>query len=171
MISVLFLFFGDTAMIFEWIDYIAEYAALIDSWLDDTAIEMTAIDEGWDSYWNAVLIDALNYPGCVDYCKMVFTDGKPIAVVAFGYYRGDVTISEIIISPEMRSKGYGTEILKELVCLSRIWFPEPISRYRAIVFAQNIASQKAFHNAGFQKQMLPDGVTFEYVRLEPNASC
>ena len=52
-------------MHFEWIDYIAEYAVLIDSWLDDTAIEMTGIDEGWDSYWNAVLLDALNYPGCV----------------------------------------------------------------------------------------------------------
>ena len=116
-------------------------------------------------------IDALNYPGCVDYCKMVFWEGKSIAVVAFGYYRSDVTISEIIISPEMRSKGYGTEILKELVCLPRIWFPEPISRFSAIVFAQNIASQKAFQNAGFQKQMLPDGVTFEYVRLEPNPSC
>ena len=158
-------------MIFEWIDYTAEYGTLIDSWLDASAIEMTAIDEGWDSYWNAALLDALHYPGCVDYCKMVFTDGKPIAVVAFGYYRGDVTISEIIISPEMRSKGYGSKILKELILLSRIWFPDPISRFSAIVFAQNIASQTAFHNAGFQKQMLPDGVTFEYVRLEPNPSC
>lgn len=158
-------------MLFEWIDYIAKYAALIDSWLDDSAIEMTGIDECWDNYWNAVLIDALNYPGCLDYCKMVFTDGKPIAVVAFGYYRGDVTISEIIISPEMRSKGYGSKILKELILLSRIWFSDSISRFSAIVFAQNIASQKAFQNAGFQKQMLPDGVTFEYVRLDPNPSC
>ena len=170
MISVLFLFFGDTAMIFEWIDYISEYAPLIDSWLDDAVIEMTGIDEGWDNYRNAVLIDALNYPGCIDYCKISFQEGKPIAVVAFGYYRGDVTISEIIISPEMRSKGYGSKILKELILLSRIWFPDPISHFSAIVFAQNIASQKAFQNAGFQKQMLPAGVTFEYVRLEPNPS-
>ena len=158
-------------MHFEWIDYIAEYAASIDSWLDDSAIEMTGIDEGWDNYWNAVLLDALNYPGCVDYCKIVFTEGKPIAVVTFGYYRGDVTISEIIILPGMRSKGYGSKILKELILLSRIWFPDPISRFNAIVFAQKFASQKAFQNAGFQKQMLSDGVTFEYVRLEPNASC
>lgn len=151
MISVLFLFFGDTAMIFEWIDYIAEYAPLIDSWLDDTAIEMTGIDEGWDSYWNAVLIDALNYPGCVDYCKMVFTDGKPIAVVAFGYYRGDVTISEIIISPEMRSKGYGSKILKELVCLSRIWFPDPISPFLCRCFCGEYCLSENFSKCWLSK--------------------
>ena len=42
-------------MLFEWIDYTAKYAALIDSWLNDSAIDMMGIDEGWDNYWNAVL--------------------------------------------------------------------------------------------------------------------
>ena len=66
--------------------------------------------------------------------------------------------------------GYGSEILTELILLSRIWFQGPISRFSAIVFARNIASQKAFQNAGFQKKMLSDGVTFECVLLEPNVS-
>ena len=157
-------------MIFDWMDYTAEHAVLIDSWMDYSAIDMTGIDEGWDSYWNAVLLDAVNFPGCVDCCKLVLKEGKPVGVVSFGYYRGDVTISEIIVDPEIRGMGYGSEILTELIQLSRIWFQGPISRFSAIVFARNIASQKAFQNAGFQKQMLSDGVTFECVRLEPNVS-
>lgn len=150
-------------MIFNWIDYIPEYSALIDSWLDPYAEKMTGIDEGWDSYWNAVLLDAVNFPGCVDCCKLVLKAGQPIAVVAFGYYQNDVTISEIIVAPEMRSKGYGSDIIKELIQLSRNWIPDPISRFSAIVFAQNVSSQKAFQNVGFQKKILPDSVTFEYV--------
>jgi RimJ/RimL family protein N-acetyltransferase len=156
-------------MIFHWIDNTPEYATLIDSWLDVTAVKMTGIDEGWDSYWNAVLLDAVNFPGCVDHCKIVLAEGQPVAVVAFGYYRNDVTISEIIVAPEMRAKGYGSRIIQELISLSRIWFPDPISRFSAIVFAQNIASQKVFQNAGFQKKILPDGFTFEYVLLASNA--
>ena len=150
-------------MLFNWIDYISAYSALIDSWLDPSAEKMTGIDEGWDSYWNAVLLDAVNFPGCVDFCKLVLKEGQPIAVVAFGYYQNDVTISEIIVAPEMRAKGYGSDIIKELIQLSSNWFPDPISRFSAIVFAQNVASQKAFQNVGFQKKILPDGVTFEYV--------
>ena len=37
-------------MKFTWIDYIPEHAALADSWLDETAVRETGLDEGWAEY-------------------------------------------------------------------------------------------------------------------------
>lgn len=136
-------------MEFEWTDYSTEDSKFIDLWLDDAAAAMTGIDQGWDGYWNAVIADAENYPGCKDFCKIVRENGVPVAVVAFGFYRGNATISEIVVDPLQRSKGYGARIIYELISHSDTWIDEEIVQFDAVVFPNNLPSQKAFQKAGF----------------------
>lgn len=150
-------------MILEWAEYDAGYGDLIDSWLDDFAVKMTGLDSGWNDYWNGVLLDSVNFPGCVDVCRIIQADGMPLAAVSFGYFSGEVTISEIIVAPGQRGNGIGTQILKELVLLSRDLFQAEIIRFCAVVFPDNTASQGAFEKAGFDKQLMPDGTCFQYV--------
>lgn len=135
---------------FQWVDYENKHAQLIDSWLDAEAVAMTGIDGGWDNYWLAVKTDAVNYPGCVDFCKVVYADSVPFAVVCFGVYQGEMTISEVVVASKCRGEGRGTQLIVELVKLARTqWFHE-LKRISSVIFPQNQASQKAFRNAGFQ---------------------
>lgn len=136
-------------MFFEWIDYTADAADLVDGWLDDSAVAMTGIDQGWDRYWKEVQADSVNYPGCRDFCKLVSLDGIPIAAVVFGCYRGDAVISEIVVDPSQRSKGYGWQIIRELVTHTDVWFGEKVDKFNAVIFPSNLPSQKAFIQAGF----------------------
>lgn len=149
-------------MEFLWVDYRSGDAELIDSWLDDTAVAMTGIDSGWEKYWQEVIADAVNYSGCEDRCKLVKRDGIPVAAIVFGCYRGVVTISEIVVAPFMRAKGFGTQIIRELVMNANCWFQDGIDQFRAVVFPDNLASKKAFQNAGFVANAATDGTVLEY---------
>lgn len=149
-------------MILEWRDYISADAELVDQWLDPDAAAMTGIDSGWDTYWNEVKADAVNYPGCRDFCKVVSISGVSVAAVVFGCYRGDAVISEIVVAPSHRAKGIGSRIIKELVTHCDVWFDEEIKQFCAIIFSQNVASQKAFQNAGFFMSRTHNESTFEY---------
>lgn len=136
-------------MKFIWMDYTAEYAALVDSWLDEQAVAMTGLDLGWDWYWQAVVADSVNYPGCKDFCKIICKDGLPFAAAVFGCYQGVATISEIVVRPEHRSKGLGTQVIGELVAYADMFLGEAVERFQAVIFPDNIPSQKAFQKAGF----------------------
>lgn len=148
-------------MVFNWVDYASQDASLVDGWLDETAISMTCIDSGWDQYWNEVITDSVNYPGCKDFCKLVKLNDVPIAAVVFGHYRGTVTISEILLEPSHRSKGYGSRIIRELIENSDTWFVERTELFRAVILVSNVASRKAFHKAGFTVDLAPDGSVYE----------
>lgn len=137
-------------MCFIWKDYTSEYAPFINSWLDTQAISMTGIDQGWNEYWDDVLEDAKNFSGSKEYGKIVYENDKPIAVIAFGYYRGVVTISEIIVDPLLRGQGRGSRIIIELIEHADELIGEKIDQYTAVIYPDNIASQKAFEKAGFR---------------------
>lgn len=136
-------------MYFEWVDYCFEDAVLVNSWLDPQTAAMTGLDQGWDEYWQAVLADAKNFPGCRDFCKIVRKNSLSIAVVAFGCYQGTAVISEIIVAPDLRSKGYGSEIIQELLTCSDILLGECNNKFTAVIFPDNLPSKKAFAKAGF----------------------
>ena len=136
-------------MEFTWTDYRAEDGALVDSWLDAAAVAMTGLDMGWDNYWNAVLADAVNFPGCKDVCKLVCENGVPVAVICFGCHEGIATVSELLVSPQCRGKGVGTRILRELIAHCDAWLGERPERITAVVFPENLASQSAFLKGGF----------------------
>lgn len=131
---------------FQWVDYESEYAPLVNSWLDDDAIAMTGLDMGWDHYWEAVKEDAANFPGCQDFCKVILQDGVPCAAVCYGIYQNAMTVSEIVVAPNIRGQGIGTRLLTELIEIAR---EADVNSLTAIVYPRNLASQRAFRNAGF----------------------
>lgn len=143
-------------MKFVWKDYNSEYAALIDSWLDEHAVAMTGLDQGWDEYRNAVVEDGKNYPGSRDLCKVVYNNGVPFAVVAYGYYKGVVTVSEVITDPMQRGKGLGSQAIAELIKYSETLVGDKIDRYTAVIYPNNAASQRAFEKAGFSFERVHD---------------
>lgn len=151
------------SMVFHWRDYVSADACLVDQWLDDTAVAMTGIDSGWDQYWNEVVADSANYPGCKDFCQIVSIRGVPVAAVVFGCYRGGAVISEILVAPSHRAKGVGTQIIKELIARADVWFAEEIKRFCAVIFRDNVASKKAFQNAGFVLGTPHDVAALEYI--------
>ena len=136
-------------MNFVWMDYRAEDASLVDSWLDDAAARKTGIEDGWDSCWRAVQADAVNFPGCRDFCKLVYQDGAAVASIVYGVYQGEAVVSEILVDPKRRGEGLGTAILRELVGnLPQLLVTDAV-RVTAVVFSDNMASQRAFLKAGF----------------------
>ncbi len=136
-------------MEFTWTDYSAEDGVLVDSWLDENAVAMTGLDMGWDVYWHAVLADAINFPGCKDRCKLVSENGVPIAAICFGCYEGIATVSELVVAPMCRGKGVGTRILRELIANCDAWLGERPAGFTAVIFSDNLPSQRAFEKAGF----------------------
>ena len=151
-------------MAFTWLDYRAEHGPLVDSWLDENAVAMTGLDMSWDDYWHAVLADGINFPGCKDACKLIYENGVPVAVICFGCYGGIVTISELLVSPACRGKGVGTRILQELVAHADDLLGERPTRFCAVIFPENLPSQRAFENAGFVFDSAhEDGTSWNYV--------
>ncbi len=136
-------------MKFTWLDYKTEHAALVDSWLDDTAVRMTGIEDGFDKEWRATLDEAKNFPGCRDFCKIVSENGVPFAAVKYGFYQNNVTVSVIIVDPAQRGKGKGSAALRELVINPNTLVGEKVDKFDAVIFPSNAASQKAFEKAGF----------------------
>lgn len=56
---------------------------------------------------------------------------------------------EVLIAPKKRGQGKGSKLLKELLnCKEIIGFT--IQKSEAVIYPSNIASQKAFENAGFK---------------------
>ena len=140
------------------------HGPLVDSWLDENAVAMTGLDMSWDDYWHAVQADAVNFPGCKDACKLIYENGVPVAVICFGCYGGIVTISELLVAPACRGKGVGTRILRELVTRADELLGEQPDRFCAVIYPENLPSQRAFENAGFVFDSAhEDGTSWNYV--------
>lgn len=151
---------------FQWYDYEYKHAQLVNSWLDEEAVTMTGIDDGWDAYWQAVKEDSVNFPGCEDFCKVIFDHAVPFAAVCFGIYHNVMTISEIIVAPEFRGQGRGSRLLAELVATARKHGNDTVDRVTAVVFPSNAASQRAFRKAGFYlEQKTDDGIDLIFTYL------
>ena len=77
---------------------------------------------------------------------------------------GRLTISEFIVSPEMRNQGHGTAILRELLRYTQEILGVSFQQAVAVIFPNNQASQRAFEKAGFIfESSHPDGDAWYYV--------
>lgn len=138
-------------------DYDRLEAKIVDSWLDDEAIRNTGLEDGFDEffeYWNGEC-------GSDFSAKIAEFDGKPVAVVTAAYDNGFVTIQEIIVAPDMRGRGIGTWAINELVEEAPSMYG-PIETYEAVVFFDNVPSQKAFEKAGFDKRLHENSDAYIY---------
>lgn len=151
-------------MHFKWIDYSPDNAAVVESWLDDTAKRNTGCDDGWADVVDYWMHEPDSIPGENFWCKVILDNGKPFASVAVGLWDGVFTVSEIVVNPEKRGQGYGSAALKELLTNGRTILGKDIETAKAVIYPDNIASQKAFERAGFTFESAhPDGDAWYYI--------
>ena len=129
----------------------------VESWLDDSAKKGTGMDSWFldYSYWisDGKLILNKDY-----WNKVIFQENIPVGAISFSVKDKKLHIMEIIVSPNMRGNGIGSKIIFELVENTNLICNINIEKATATIFLNNIASQKAFCNAGFKIKNSHDDV-------------
>ena len=152
-------------MQYTWTDYGEQFCDIVESWLDETAVNSLGFDDGgWKAYYDYWSHDELSHLGENFWCKVILDDGAPFAVASlFLMDDGTLTVSEYAVAPSFRGKGYGSTALKELLEGGRDIIGREVNSASAIVFPNNIASQRAFEKAGFEfSHVHPDGDAWIY---------
>lgn len=152
-------------MNFIWCDYNPETMGYVEIWLDEQAVRMTGMDDGFRDfyeYW-------ANEGGCVVgedfWCKVVYENDEPFAVIACGLYEGTLNIMETFVAPQKRGQGMGSKVIKELLENSKDIIGIDVEKAEAIIYPSNKASQKAFEKARFKYHHTHedgDAVTYVY---------
>lgn len=150
-------------MNFVWYDYNPNTMSFIENWLDESTVKSTGLDEGFRAfyeYW-------ANEDGFVDgenfWCKVVCESNTPLAVIAFCQHEHTILVMEIVVDPQRRGRGIGSKLLKELLGSKEI-IGFAIQKSEAVIFPNNIASKKAFENAGYQYHHThEDGTALYYI--------
>ena len=136
-------------MDYVWRDYNPKTMRYVESWLDESAIKSTGLDEGFFGFYEYWANEAGFVVGGNFWCKVAFENDEPFAVIAFCQHEQKIIIMEVLIVPEKRGQGKGSKLLNELLnCEEIIGFT--IQKSEAVIHPSNIASQKAFENAGFK---------------------
>ncbi len=151
-------------MQFNWKFYCNNDANLVDSWLDDDAIRKTGLEDGWQNFYDYWMIENSNESK--DCCFLILHENIPFAVMYIGIIGREITISEYIVSPNKRGKGYGSAVLKELLDNATQLLNINVSLATAVIYPNNIASIKAFEKAGFvliSKHPDGDALNYEYI--------
>ncbi len=150
-------------MKYTWIDYNLAYKEMVDSWLDEDAKRFTGCDEGFDEYYQYWANDPETKIGENFWAKIIIENGIPVGIIVIGLREGVFTISEFIICPNKRGKGTGTSVLLELLVHAKKVLGIEIEKAQAVIFPNNIVSQKAFEKAGFTFYYEhPDGDAWYY---------
>lgn len=136
-------------MYFVWYDYNPNTMNFIENWLDESAVESTGLDEGFRAFYEYWANEDGFVVGENFWCKVVFENDKPFAVIAFCQHEYKTIIMEVLISPDKRGQGKGTALIKELLNNEEI-IGFTIQKCEAVIYPSNIASQKAFEKAGFK---------------------
>ena len=150
-------------MSYSWRKYTPSDSAAVESWIDETARKYTGCDDGWADYYDYWINEPETEPENNFFCRMISTESVPIAVMSMGLHDGELTVSEFIVSPEHRSNGHGSAILKELITAAERIIANNPSRFKAVIMVGNTASLRAFEKAGFRLQSIhPDGDVMYY---------
>ena len=136
-------------MNYVWRDYNPNTMGYIEAWLDESSIKFTGLDDGFRDFYEYWANEDGFVVGENFWCKVVFENNEPFAVIAFCQHEEKLNIMELLIEPKKRGQGKGTKLLKELLGGKEITGCA-IHRSEAVIYPSNIASKKAFENAGFQ---------------------
>ena len=137
-------------MRFSWVEYTSEYNAFADSCLDDEAKRFTGCDDGFEEFYNYWANKPDMKVGENFWSKIILDNGTPIGIIAVSLWDGLFTIMELMISPNKRKQGIGTAVISELLNHSKVILGYEIENAKAVIFPNNIASQRAFEKAGFK---------------------
>lgn len=150
-------------MEFAWQDYDPKTMGFVESWLDESAVKATGLDEGFRDFYEYWVKEDGYHLGENFWCKVVFQKEQPFGIVAFGKDERRVIIMELVIAPKKRGQGLGGKLLQELLAGEEI-IGFAIEQAEAVIFPSNIASQRAFEKAGFRYHHAhEDGDAFYYV--------
>ena len=136
-------------MIYTWKDYDPEAMPFVEDWLDGQTIALTSLEDGWNAFHDYWITEGGLTVGKDYWCKVVYINDDPLAVIAFSAEKENYHIMEIVVKPEMRGKGHGTAMLRELLSDGKALFDHQITKATAVIFPNNTASQRAFEKAGF----------------------
>lgn len=154
---------SDYTMNYVWRDYYPQTMRHIESWLDESAVKSTGLDEGFRGFYEYWASEDGFVVGENYWCKVVFENDTPLAVIAFCHHEHTILVMEIVVEPQRRGQGIGTKLLKELLGRKDI-IGFVIQKSEAVIFPNNIASQRAFENAGYQyHHTYEDGTAMYYV--------
>ena len=152
---------------YVWKDYDPDIMGFVEEWLDGEAVELTGLDEGWREFYEYWCGEDDFSLGENFFSKVVYEDEVPIAVIAFAIRDGAFNIMEIVVPCDLRGRGYGSGVLAELLENGGAICGTEVEKAEAVIFPDNVASQKAFTKAGFEfARSHPDGDAwyYEYVR-------
>ena len=154
---------GKYDMHYVWQDYDPNTMGYVENWLDERAVKFTGLDEGFRNFYEYWANEDGYVVGENFWCKVVCENGRPFAVIAFCHYEQKVTIMEIVVAPEKRGQGSGSNVLEDLLKGEAIVGAD-VDKWEAVIFPGNTASQKAFENAGFRYDHAhEDGTALYYV--------
>ena len=134
---------------FFWKDYDPDTMPFVEEWLDDHAVRMTGMDDGFRAFHEYWINDGEMTLGKDYWCKIVYNGKTPFAVISLSLCEGSFHVMELLIKPEMRGKGLGTALLRELLSDGETIISHRIEKATVVIFPNNPASQKAFEKAGF----------------------
>ncbi len=134
---------------YTWCDYSEEYSSITDSWLDSQAKHFTGCDDGFQDYYDYWKKESGIELNVNFWVKIIKLYEKPVGIIALFFYDDVLSVSEFIIAPQMRNKGIGTNVLKELLRDSQEIIGIKVNKANAVIYPDNIGSQKAFERAGF----------------------
>ena len=136
-------------MKYIWHDYDPNTMQYVEKWLDESAVQFTGLEEGFQPFYEYWVNEDGFVLGQNFWCKVVFEHEEPFAVAAFCLYENTIKIMEVLVKPEKRGQGKGSELLKELLNHKEI-IGFQIHKSEAVIYPNNTASQKAFEKAGFK---------------------
>lgn len=136
-------------MNFAWYDYDPNTMSFVENWLDESAVESTGLEEGFRAFYEYWATEDGFAVGENFWCKLVFENDKPFAVIALCHHEHRIIIMEVLVAPEKRGLGKGSKLLRELINRTYI-LGSTIRKIEAVIYPSNIASQKAFEHAGFK---------------------
>ena len=102
-------------MNFVWRDYDPETMSYVETWLDESAVRSTGLDDGFRAFYEYWANEDGFAVGENFWCKVVCENDTPVAVIAFCQYGQKVSIMEIVVDSQKRGQGIGTKLLKELL--------------------------------------------------------
>ncbi|MBO5066140.1 MAG: GNAT family N-acetyltransferase [Clostridia bacterium] len=137
-------------MIFTWEDYNPETMGYVENRLDEYAVKMTGMDDGFRDNYEYWANEDYNTIGENFWCKVVFENETPFAVIQLGIYEGVVTVMETLVAPGKRGQGKGSMVIEELLHNAKSIIGIDVEKAEAVIFPSNTALQKAFEKAGFK---------------------
>ena len=102
-------------MNFIWCDYNPETMGYVENWLDEHAVRMTGMDNGFRQEYEYWANEDYNTAGENFWCKVVFENEIPFAIIEFGVHEGVVTVMETLVAPEKRGQGWVQRLLKSFL--------------------------------------------------------